>query len=150
MASATRIKGRSIQQDRIILLIKPGDSRFKFLDIALGLIDQFSQQNPDVKAAIALALGKLRDARALPMLLSAVSDDDEIVRANALYALSSFYTPNVVDTLINSLDDPVQRVREAAGEALTQLTGLKLGPNKQAWLSWWQQQKQAMTKDSKS
>ena len=113
------------------------------------LIDQFSHQPPDVRAAIALALGKLRDARALPALLIAVSDDDEIVRANALYALSSFYTPEVIDTLIGSLDDPVQRVREAAVEALSQLTGLKLGPVKQHWLSWWETQKQAMTKSSK-
>lgn len=113
------------------------------------LIDQFNQQDPDVKAAIALALGKLRDARALPVLLKAVNDNDEIVRANAAYALSSFYSPVVMDTLINSLDDPVQRVQEAAAEALNQLTGLKLGPGKQKWLSWWQTQKQAMTKDNK-
>lgn len=114
------------------------------------LIDQIEQQNPDVKAAIALALGKLRDARALPALLKVVNDNDEIVRANALYALSSFYTPEVIDTLIQALDDPVQRVNEAAVEALSQLTGVKLGADKQQWLTWWEVQKQAMTKDNKS
>jgi len=113
------------------------------------LIGQFHQQDPDVRAAIALALGKLRDARALPALLAAVDDSDEIVRANAFYALSSFYTPDVIDTLIRGLDDPVQRVREAAVEALNQLTGLKLGATKQHWLSWWETQKQAMTKTKK-
>jgi len=114
------------------------------------LIEQLDQQPPDVKAAIALALGTLRDARALPALLTVVNDSDEIVRANAVFALSSFYTPGVIDSLINSLDDPIQRVREAAGESLSQLTGMKFGTEKQQWLSWWEVQKQAMTKGSKS
>lgn len=108
------------------------------------LIEQFPRQEPDVRAAMALAFGKLRDARALPALLSAVNDSDEIVRANVLYALSSFYTPAVIDALISGLDDPVQRVREAAAEALVELTGLELGADKQQWLAWWRAQQKAM------
>ncbi|MGD8785626.1 MAG: HEAT repeat domain-containing protein [Thioalkalispiraceae bacterium] len=114
------------------------------------LIKQFAEQTPDVKASIALAFGKLRDARALSTLVSAVGDNDEIVRANAFYALSSFYTPKVIDVLIGGLDDPVQRVREAASEALTEVTGMKLGTDKQKWLSWWGMQKKAMNQQTEA
>jgi HEAT repeat protein len=114
------------------------------------LIEQFPLQEPDVRAAMALAFGKLRDARALPTLLSAVNDNDEIVRANVLYALSSFYTPKVIDALIAGLDDPVQRVREAAAEALAELTGLDLGGDKHKWQVWWQAQQRAMQGADKS
>jgi len=113
------------------------------------LMKQFSTQTPDVRAAIALALGKLRDARALPVLQEAIQDNDEIVRANAFYALSSFYTPNVIEQLILGLDDPVQRVREAASEALTQISGMEFGADKQKWISWWKYQKDEMTKKTK-
>ena len=114
------------------------------------LIEQSEHASADERAAIALALGKLRDGRALASILQMSNDPDEIVRANAVYALSGFYTPHVMDVLVACLADPSARVRAAAHNSLTKLTGLDLGENHEHWLQWWQQQKQAMSKGKQS
>ena len=75
------------------------------------------------------------------VLIASLNDRSEIVRANAAYALSGFFDPRVMQSLINTLSDRDSQVREAAAEALQQLSGMNFGTSQTAWESWWNQQK---------
>jgi HEAT repeat protein len=108
------------------------------------LINQARDPSPDVRAAIMLALGKLRDARVIPALLAGLKDSDEITRANAAYALGTYYSPEVIGALINMLADSAARVREAAAESLTNMTGVGFGMDQSKWQTWWQEQRKEM------
>ena len=56
------------------------------------------------------------------LINKALADPNEIVRANAAYALGEFKDPRAFDTLINTaLADPSEMVRDRAGEALEKL-----------------------------
>src|SRR2546425_7737349 len=71
----------------------------------------------------AVALGNLRDARAVPSLARALDDDDSIVRGHAAWALGRIADPQATATLRNRLtqeSDP--RVREEIECALTGLS----------------------------
>ena len=108
------------------------------------LIQHAKDPEPDIRAAIMLALGKLRDARVIPSLLLGIQDSDEITRANAAYSLGMYYSPEVVDALIKALADPAQRVREAALESLSTMTGVNYGNDQKKWQTWWREQRQQM------
>ncbi|MBI1422019.1 MAG: hypothetical protein GC149_01050 [Gammaproteobacteria bacterium] len=108
------------------------------------LMQHAKDPEPDIRAAIMLALGKLRDARVIPALLQGVQDSDEITRANAAYSLGMYYSPAVVDALIKALADSAPRVREAALESLTTMTGMDYGNDQNKWQTWWREQRQQM------
>lgn len=108
------------------------------------LVNQAKDPSPDVRAAIMLALGKLRDARTIPALLVGLKDSDEITRANAAYALGAYYSPEVIDALINTLADSAPRVREAAAESLTTMSGIDFGMDQGKWQTWWREQRKEM------
>lgn len=67
------------------------------------------------------ALGAIGDDRALPMLLELLTAEDELLRANAAFALSNFAGEQVAAALERSLHDSKARVRRAAAEALAHL-----------------------------
>jgi HEAT repeat protein len=98
----------------------------------------------DIRAAVMLALGKLRDARVIPTLLNGIKDSDEITRANAAYALGAYFSPAVVDALITALADTASRVRQAAAESLTGMTGMNFGVDQSKWQAWWREQRKQM------
>lgn len=108
------------------------------------LMEQAKDSDPDVRAAVMLALGKLRDGRVVSVLLAGITDTDEVVRANAAYAMGGYYSPAVIDALVKALADPAPRVKEAAAESLTSLSGKDFGSDQTKWQSWWHAQRQEM------
>jgi len=76
---------------------------------------------------IALALGGMEDERALPALINLLSDESDLVRANATSALENLSFPenvddtNITDVLINALSDSDDAVRSHIASALGKL-----------------------------
>lgn len=108
------------------------------------LVKQAGNPDPGVRAADMLALGKLGDARAIPALLNGLKDSDEITRVNAAYGLGAYYSPKIVSALIRALKDPATRVRKAAADSLTSLSGLNFGTDQAKWQQWWRLQRRQM------
>src|SRR4029078_9589215 len=76
-----------------------------------------------VRVEAALILGKLREQRSVPALISAVHDGHPGVRASSLSALARIAAPAARDTVIGALHDPVPTVRHMARDALRGLGG---------------------------
>jgi HEAT repeat protein len=75
-----------------------------------------------VRAAIAMALGRFSDPRAVSALVEALKDENDIVRANAAEALGSYYRdPRVIPALIHAADDSSPRVRSGAAKAMAKV-----------------------------
>jgi HEAT repeat protein len=69
------------------------------------------QDDPRVRRYLALCLGYLRDARARPLLVEALSDEDVETRIYAIWALGSIGDPSDVGAILNLVksDDPAIR-----------------------------------------
>ncbi|HUJ75942.1 MAG TPA: HEAT repeat domain-containing protein, partial [bacterium] len=64
------------------------------------------------------ALGKIHDARALPVLRSMFAEDDALIRLYAASALSQFGLDEVFPSLLQGLRDDNAKVREQSARAL--------------------------------
>ncbi|MEZ6026966.1 MAG: HEAT repeat domain-containing protein [Planctomycetota bacterium] len=71
---------------------------------------------PVARSEIALALGLVRDPRAVPSLLDLAADPRPMVRARAAVALGAYArsVPDALDMLLQLVHDPLEEVRVAA------------------------------------
>ncbi len=92
---------------------------------------------PVRKNAIA-ALRKTTDARVIPPLIKALTDNHPSVRSLATQALSNFRDPQVVKPLIDALLDNDPTVRAGASSSLATITDQDFGEDEKAWLRWWE------------
>ncbi|MFL5619448.1 MAG: M56 family metallopeptidase [Gemmatimonadaceae bacterium] len=88
--------------------------------VVLALIGRLRDEDADVRAAAAQALGKLEDSRAVPALLAVIADRNAKVRAAAAEALGKFTDPRAVSGLSSLLGDSELEVRKKALEALSE------------------------------
>jgi HEAT repeat protein len=98
-----------------------GDKRA--LDMLIGFLEK--DQDVDIQSAVAVSLGKMRDAKALTPLLKKLNSKDWQVRSDAAYALGKIGDIKAVAALVKLLDDDVEKVRKSAGGALERITGEK-------------------------
>lgn len=70
------------------------------------------------KIDAAEALGRLKDRRATPALLSALKEKDPFIREAAASALAEIQDPTAAESLLQALEDSVGDVRITAAEAL--------------------------------
>ncbi|WP_429885311.1 HEAT repeat domain-containing protein [Geoalkalibacter halelectricus] len=75
------------------------------------------------RADALLALGRLRDGRAEPVLIAALADPDWQVRLSAATALGPIGGPQAAAALRRNLDDEVVAVRVWAARGLEMITG---------------------------
>jgi HEAT repeat protein len=106
------------------------DARHGGLRLALGFLGSKRATNPLLKALredpdvsvrdAGYSLGALRDARAVPSLIAAVSDANEAssVRGTAAKQLGWLGSQTAVEPLIHALDDPPAEVRFWAAHGL--------------------------------
>jgi len=91
------------------------------LQLENALCERLSgDQNPNVRAAAAKALGTLDCRDALPNLVAALKDI-EWVRFNAIEALSGMREDAAVEPILALLSDPSPAIRHAAIEALGEI-----------------------------
>ena len=70
---------------------------------------------------MAFAMGKLRDPRAIPTLVSMLDDERWEVRANAVQAIGMIGDSSARGAVEPLTDDPNSMVRDAADAALAKL-----------------------------
>ncbi len=87
------------------------------------LLDALAHGSRASRMAAAAALGRLREARALPDLLEALNDDYALARVAAIRALGQIGDPAAAPHLQDPLDDPDPLIRRAAAAALEALAG---------------------------
>jgi HEAT repeat protein len=101
----------SEDDDAAIAAVKTSGSPALIAALSVGL-------RPAVAVEVLGALGKSRDARALPLLTLYAGNVNTPVRLAAVKALGQFADPRAIDLLIERLGDAQPQVRAAAGEAL--------------------------------
>jgi len=77
-------------------------------------------------------------ARLLPLMVGLRSRLPRL-RVVAVRNVAKIKDPWAIDTLIVTLADTNERVRQAAAEGLKQLTSQDFGEDRQKWLHWWEQ-----------
>jgi HEAT repeat protein len=92
----------------------------------------------------AQALGGVADPRATDALLEALRNPNVGVVAEAVRALARQHAARGVESVIPLLDHPDGHVKEAAREALEQLTRQYLGPAPAPWKRWWEANKKTL------
>ena len=82
------------------------------------LLDHLDDEDPEVRARIARALGKLGDPRAAPGLVARLDDVDPTVVSEAVFALGRTGEPAALDRLVALLGLPPGAAHETLTEAV--------------------------------
>jgi HEAT repeat protein len=105
------------------------------------LIAMLTGTDPAVRAPAARALVLYRGAGVTEKLVAVACDAkwERQVRLVAVGSLRNVLTRRSIDALVELLDDPDASIRDAAAEALAEMTGLKpSAADAQPWKAWWQ------------
>jgi HEAT repeat protein len=128
-------------------------------------------ESPEVRAALAEALGQAGDPRAVDPLMAALEDPerqvgrgvagalvalggpavgplttvlkhkDPMMRLKAIWILGQIKDMRAVRPLIDTLDDPDERVVKHVGDSLVKITGHMREPVREYWETWWERHK---------
>ena len=90
----------------------------KQLPEILLIFKQTKENDPEIRRYLALALGRLRDARAVPALIESASDPDSQTVIWSIWALGAIGDPQATPLLLEKLESPDQGVRVMAAYTL--------------------------------
>ena len=99
-----------------------------------------------MRVAVADALGRQGDVRAIPSLVLALQDNAWPVRVAGAQALGKIPSLDAVPALIDTLADAEGRMIDELIVALENVTGETKHANAVVWKSWWQQHEAALRK----
>lgn len=85
------------------------------------LIASLNEENANIRASSAMALGLIADTRATNPLIAALSDKESLVRGCVAQALGNVADLHALEPLINALEDNDEEVRQVAASALGEL-----------------------------
>ena len=106
----------------------------KNLPEILLIFKQTQKSDPEIRRYLALALGRLRDARALPALVESANDDDSQTVIWSLWALGSIGDKQATPTLLEKLESSDSGIRTMSAYALGVLNDPKALPALQGHL----------------
>ncbi len=127
-----------------------GDAR-----AVIPLITALNQQNKPKDADdglywewLVIALGELRDKRAVEILIQILSDHNEhgSIRRHAAWALGEIKDSRAVETLIDVLDETFCDIPWNAKFALKKITGEDIDGGLKQWQEWWNQNREKFNK----
>jgi hypothetical protein len=110
-------KDPEVREEAVDLLGESKDDRA--ISHLIGVLR--SDENADVRASAADALGDLGYPAALDGLIEALSDSDAMVRESAVDALAEIGGEQAIQALVDTLADEDDDVREAAADGLKRL-----------------------------
>ncbi|MDO8674409.1 MAG: HEAT repeat domain-containing protein [Dehalococcoidia bacterium] len=86
------------------------------------IVGELTNDDPEMRYEAATALGEIEDERTVPYLVPLLGDDDLQVRLNAIAALGHIGSARAKEELRRCLSSPDEQTREAAEEALEEVT----------------------------
>ncbi len=123
--------GRDAMEPVSALLTDTDDDVVKFaVDILSKIEDErvgkvlttlIDHKNPNVRASVALCLGKTNAPTAVPTLLKALGDSEEWVRFSAIEGLGLLEDKGAMDALLNIIEKDSGLVQEAALDAVARI-----------------------------
>ncbi len=123
-------------------MAETGDTRAT--DVLLGVIDKGSLSLWGPGQAAAMALGRLRERRAVEPLLKHLREGGLLSRDVAMRVLGEIGDPRAIEPLVEHISKVrFPGPRETAGQALAKLTGQAFGRDKKAWKDWWEREGRA-------
>jgi hypothetical protein len=96
---------------------------------------------PGVRLAALSAFAERKDPSFVDLALKTLSDANWAMRQASVRALASLGDTKAVAAVVTQMAAEEGRMLEEFGEALTKLTGQKLGPNADAWRRWYEDNK---------
>ena len=105
------------------------------------LIQALKEKRGWVRRGAMAALSNVSDPRIVDPLIEALRDMDRVVRDQATRKLGNMKDPRAIEPLIQALEKDYEIPRHVIAEALTAITGEKLGEDPVKWRSWWEQTK---------
>lgn len=131
------------------------------------LIGVCAAQDLETRRKVVMALGEIKDARAIPCLSAALKAENSTVRmmaawglahmgepavnsllaeladktspgrSDAAYALGKLKQPSAIEPLIATLKEKDDGLRKESAKALSRLTGQDFGESAAEWQKWW-------------
>jgi HEAT repeat protein len=108
---------------------------------ATELLAAFSSPQVNVRQFAGRTLADLADGKVIARLQTVVEDPkaDALVRQTAVWTLGRSGQRSAATILMGQLDNPDDAMRQAAVDALSELSGQTYGLNLVRWRAWWQQ-----------
>jgi HEAT repeats len=106
----------------------------KNLPEILLIYKQSKGNDPEIRRYLALALGRLRDTRAIPALIESANDEDSQTAIWSLWALGAISDKQATPVLLEKLDSPDSGIRTMSAYALGVLNDPKSIPSLQGHL----------------
>jgi len=101
-----------------------------------------NDKDKSLRLTVAIGLGKFNDSRAVEPLIEALDEEEDTwVRQWIALSLGQLKDPRAIEPLIDALDDNSSSVRRNSSQALSNITGKKLGQNQKIWEAWWETNK---------
>lgn len=91
------------------------DPEYAFRAVSPG----FYEKSPFFRKTAISALGAAQTKSAFPIFLQSLTDENEMVKRAAIYAVGHFESPRAIEGLINLLGDSSEDICDAAGKQLT-------------------------------
>lgn len=111
--------------------------RTKDAESALKAAPHLKDEDPEVRAAAAIALGELNNPETADELAARMADEDSPrAREAEARAAGTLKAKGAVETLVEWLGDENERVRQEAEKALTLITRQELGKDREKWRAW--------------
>ncbi|GEM_PF-2168069 len=134
----SRIKNNDAAIDPLLTLLSdPSDEIRGLVVMAMGelkspkvieaLIHTLSNkaESPSVRGRAAQSLGRIKDDRAIPVLVESLKDESDYLRSNAVMALGGFKKSEALEALGQALSDSSESVKIYAADALAGTKDLK-------------------------
>jgi len=106
------------------------------------LIQNLNSEYRDLRMSSIWTLGRVKDPRAVQVLINTLGNKDPLMREKAAEALGHTGDLKAVESLISILNDQEETIREAAAGALGKITGKDFGQDPDKWQKWWAQNKE--------
>jgi HEAT repeat protein len=100
-----------------------------------------SYKSTSLRSKAARALGELKAAAAVDVLIHLLSDKSYLQAAAAAEALAKIKDPRAVKPLIDKVDSDKPTLRKAVSNALQAITGNPSEMNRKQWKKWWKKNK---------
>ena len=125
------------EDEDVRLFAAASASKMENADAQKVLGELLKSSHPEIRSRAVFWLGKSGAIKEIALIEAALSDKDQSVREDAVEALRLLKKEPAWPGLIKAVEDEDYKIRNAAMDALKELTGENIDKNPQAWKDWW-------------